>query len=542
VLAILGFYASRLAMPLPLFPSDEAAYLIRAIFPDDVVLRNPFVTSVTNGVHLSVIRAAWTSGGPFIIVDRLANAAAYLGGIVVLWRASVAGLPGRERWGLLLLALGFAYYRFAFSNLAEGLYVGLLALICVATGRWQRTRPWTHALAAGALCAALVLTKPHGLAVVAGLAAVALVDTAQMRDWRTLPGRALLFAAAFFAVGNLIQLGAQEPVPNPLAFFMSPFYSGAIGEHAPAGGWRPALLALQAMAGGAAVLAGPPLVIGLADLARRWRSDRRAFRPTGRDLAFLLLAASLGATLIMATVFAWKVAATESETRRLWGRYFEFFAPLLWLAGAPALARPVSRGVALASGAVVLAGLAALLGALQRGVVLFPWDASVLTAFFAPDPARAPLHWAFPYRSAATAAALLAAGALALRLGAVRTGLALILALSLMSAWLDYRWLAPMVSQRAALYRDIAAMRAALPPEPGTVILLTPDANDGHLGFLLLNARPFVLLGPPSQTPPAAIADAAAVVISGPDTPPGGPWTRVYHGGDLSLWRPAGAP
>jgi len=174
---------------------------------------------------------------------------------------------------------------------------------------------------------------------------------------------------------------------------------------------------------------------------------------------------------------------------------------------------------------------------LQSGVVLFPWDSSVLTAFFAPDPVRAPLVTALPCRAIAATLTLLAAGALALKAPPVRTGLALILALVLLSTWLDAVWTAPMGRARIALAQDVAAIRPQLPAEPAIVVLLSPDENDGHLGFLTLGARPFVTIGPPAQAPAGALTGAEAVVVSGPDAPPGGPWTRVYRGAELSLWR-----
>ncbi len=177
-LAILGFYASRLLMPLPIYASDEGAYLIRAIYPDPMVALNPSVAPVNNGMHLSVIRAVYAMGAPLIVGDRLANAAAYLLGLLLLWRASTVRLPRADQIALLLIAVGFAYYRFAFSNLAEGLFVSVLALLCVATGRWYRTRPLVHALLAGVLAAALVLVKPNGMATIAAMAVLAALDAA----------------------------------------------------------------------------------------------------------------------------------------------------------------------------------------------------------------------------------------------------------------------------------------------------------------------------------------------------------------------------
>jgi hypothetical protein len=116
--------------------------------------------------------------------------------------------------------------------------------------------------------------------------------------------------------------------------------------------------------------------------------------------------------------------------------------------------------------------------------------------------------------------------------------LGLILALGVLSTWLDAVWLAPMVAQRQALDRDIRAIRPALPPEPAPIALLAPDANDGHLGFFLLQARPQVWLGPPGgQAPPGALTGVQAVVVSGPETPPDGPWVRTVQGQELSLFR-----
>jgi hypothetical protein len=541
-MAILGFYGARLGMPLPLFAGDEGAYLIRAIYPPGMVASNPFVLPLNNGVHLSVIRAAYATGGGFIIVDRLANAAAYLAGLGLLWRASTAGSPRHEQIALGLLALAFPYYRFAFSNLAEGLFVGVLVLLCVATGRWYRSRPIVHAVAAGAIGAALVLVKPHGLASLAALLAVAVLDAAAGGGWRRLPLRVLLFGVTFFGVGNLIQWGAEEPASHPLAFFVSDFYGTTLARAPPPGAGALAALSIGSMISAAAVLAGAPVLIGLADLVGRWRVRRGRFVAEGADLVFLLLVLALGATLVMVTVFAVKVAWTPSETRRLWGRYFEFFAPMIWLAAAPALARPIGWPTRLGCAVAMLAGLSGLLASFQAGVVLFPWDSSALSAFFHPDPVRAPLGSGQALRALAALASLAAAVAIGCKMRPAQAGLALTLALAGFSTWLDHVWMAPIVAQRAALERDVQAIAPRLPPQPAPVALLAPDANDGHLAFLRLHARPLVYLGPPGgQVPPGGLTGMRAVVVSGTEIPPDGPWTRTFQGRDLSLFeRPRG--
>ena len=537
-LAILGFYASRLFIPLPIFAGDEAAYLIRAIWPDDIVAADRFVVPLNNGVHLSVIRAVYATGAPFIVGDRLVNGAAYLGGLALIWRAGAARLPRGEQAALGLIAVGFPYYRFAFSNLAEGLFVGVLALLCLVTARWYRSRPIAHAVAAGAIAAALVLVKPNGVAAVAALGAVAVLDAAVSGGWRRLPLRALLFAGVFFTVGNLIQWGAEEPAAHPLAFFVGDFYGDTLAMGAPPHVAAIAALALGSMVSAVALLAGAPILIGLGDLIGRWRARRGSFEAEGIDLVFLLLVLSAAATLVMVTVFVTKIAWTPSETHRLWGRYFEFFVPLLWLAAAPALARPVGARTRWACVAAMLAGLVGLLASFGAGIVLFPWDASALTGFFQPDAVRAPLNATIPYRALAGAASLLAAAAIAWRARPAPAGLGLILALGALSTQLDHAWMGPILLQRAALERDIRAIRTTLPPK-GDIVLLAPDANDGHLAFLRLDARPRVFLGPPGQTPASDMTGAQVVVVAGPETPQGGPWVRTFKGEDLSVFQPA---
>jgi hypothetical protein len=542
VAVILAFYVWRLFVPQPLFAADAGAYLIRALYPDEMVIRNPYVTAIGNGAHLSLIRLAYrvgqVTGGQFMLIDNAINALLYLGGLLAFWRAGARRTGRREQLALLLLTLGFAYYRFVFSNMAEGPYVAALAVVALITLAWWRRRPALHALAAGAACALLVLSKPHGLAVVGALGAVAVVDAAVSGQWTRLPLRAGLFAAAFLAVGNGVQFAAEEPVRHPLLFFMSDFYSGALGVAAPAGAAGLGLQALAITGFAALVLAGPPLALGLAELVGRRRAQGAAFRLAERDVVFLVLAASLAATLAMTAVFELKIAGTPSETYRLWGRYFEFFAPLLWVAAAPAMAARPTRAGSLACAALTLAGLTGLLGLLQRGWIILPWDNAVLTAFFAPDPERAPVPLTVPLRGLATAATLAAAIAYGLRLRPASVGCALLLTLSLLSTWLDQVWLGDTVLQRRALDHDLHAIAAQAPAPPSRIVLITPDANLGHLGFLALKAQPFVVLGDPAAPPAGALEGAAAVVASGAK-PPAGQWTALYRGSELSLWRAA---
>jgi hypothetical protein len=394
-----------------------------------------------------------------------------------------------------------------------------------------------HAVAAGAIAAVLVLVKPNGMAAVAALGALAALDAAASGGWRRLAARVLLFAAVFFAVGNLIQWAAEEPAAHPFSFFVSDAYGRDLAAVTPPDAPALAALALLSMSSALAVLAGAPILIGLADLAGRRRTKRGDFAAEASDLVFLLLLLSAAGTVAMVAIFAFKIAGTPGESGRLWGRYFEFFAPLLWLAAAPALARPIGPRVRWGCAVLMAAGLAGLMVSFSAGIVLFPWDSSILTAFFHLDPVRAPLDFG-PLRLLAAGATAVAAAGLALRMRPAIAGLGMVLALGVLSTWLDAVWVGPMAAQRVALYRDMQAILPVLPPAPAAIVLLAPDANDGHLGFLLLQARPRVWLGPPGgQAPPGALTGVQAVVVSGPETPPDGPWVRTFQGQDLSLFR-----
>jgi hypothetical protein len=539
-LAILGFYVARLAVPLPIYPVDEVVYLVRALYSDPVVAVDPTIAVANDGVHLSIIRAVYELGAPVVLGDRAANVLIYLAGLALIWREGAKRLPRFDQVALGLLLLGFPYYRFAFSNLAEGPFVGTLALICAITVWWGRRRPILHAAVAGALAAVLVLIKANGVATLAALAAMMAWESFESRRWKLLPVRLGLLATAFLVLGNLIQYAADEPVANPITFFVSHGYAANLTVRPPEGAWRSGALEAAAMIFSTAMLAGAPLVAGFRSLFEGAAKRPHPAKADGMSLAFLLLALSLAATIVMVGYFAMQVAGSPTETKRLWGRYFEFFIPLLWATAAPQLARPTERRVAWIYAGVTLTGLAGLLLCLHLWIVLFPWDSGILSAFFKPDPDRAPLALRTPYRALAVASVAFAAAAFALRARSLGAGLGMILALGVLSTALEDTWTRPMIAQHRALDRDLRVIAAAL-PRTGSVVLLTPDANLDHLVFLRLDARPRVYPGALADAPADAVVGAAAVLTTGAQ-PAQGTWTRTFKGEQLSLFRPTSAP
>ena len=538
---VLGFYLNRVFAPLPLYAGDEGAYLIRALYPPEVAAKDPAVPELANGFYFLVVRLVRALSFHYLPWLRLIGLAAYVGGVLLIWRATTPTLAWAERLTFLLLALAFPYYRFVVTALPEGLYVLLLALLAWATAALYRRRPLVHAGLAGLLCAALVLTKPHGLAVVAGLAALFVLEGLAARRLGLAALRLATSGAVFLIAGNAIQALAHQPVASRLRFFMGPFYDAAFSVAPAPGAFGVAALAAAGMASTIAVFAGPPIAAGVLDIAQRRRAGERTAE--GADLVFVLLLLSLAATVAMVTVFAFKVAYSPAETKRIWGRYFEFFVPLLWLAAAPSLARLADRRlVGLASAGTMLAGLTGLYACFQAGVVLYPWDAGALTAFFRPHPERALITVRLPYREIATALTLVAAAALALKMRPGRVGAAYVLALAVVSTQLDDFWIGPMAGTRAEFAAEMRTAGALLPPGPGRgAAVFVKDNNDAHLSFLALDGRLPIRLAAPDGVGAAEAAPYARIVtVRDLAGPPGG--RPIYEGWQLKVWEKAAAP
>jgi hypothetical protein len=542
--AILAYYVDRLFLPQPIYAGDVGAYLINALYSRADAARDPLTPEVADSVFLMGLRALHAISVHDLLWARVASLCAYCGGLIAFHRATTRGLAVRERWAFLLLALAFPYYRFVVAVLPEGAYVAALAAISVATVALYASRPLLHAVAAGALTAVLALIKPHGVTVLAALGGLIALDAVLTRRPAQGALRLVVLGAAFLAVGNAIQLGAGQTIRGPLTFFTGDYYDQALSLSPPPGAAMLGVLAAVSMVSALALFAGPPCTVALAEIAGRWRTERRGLRLRGEDAAVLLLMLAALATVAMVSLYAEKVARDPGETRRLWGRYFEFFAPLLWLAAAPHLvrwARSAGARSRIACAGVMLAGLAGLLLSFRAGIVLFPWDATALTAFFQPDPVRAILGVRLPYRGLAVAASLAAALAIARRAPPWRVAAVYFLALGLLSTWLDHVWVGPVAQKRREFSADVQVAARLMPGGPERNAALVVDNNDAHLSFLGLNGRVqiiYVQAGAP--LPPSALAFDNVMVLS-PAVPPVG-WPCRYRGKQLAVCvRPGGS-
>ena len=542
---VLGFYLQRVAMPQPLYTWDEDGFAIQALFAPEIIARNPFAPAHSNGAFIGLIRIAYAISHDYLPLLRGLNAAFYFGGILIVAGVATRSLPPGRRLAWAAVALAFPYYRFVISGLPEGMYVGVLAALAAATALTYR-RPLAHGLVAGVLAALLVLIKPHGLAVVAALVAVVAIDLLARGGWKPAVLRLAAFAAAFFAVGNAIQWATGQHIASPARFFVEAFYGGTLATSLVPGAIQFAALALFTMASAVALIAGIPLWVGLADILRRWRQDGRRFRLTGDDLLFLLLAIALVATVCMAAIYTAKVASAPTEMKRLWGRYFEFFAPLIWLSASGYIERAESLKTwpsRLVLAAIPLAGLGGLMVSFHAGVVLFPWDAAAMTAFFKNDLARAAFGEAVPYRPLMVAATLLAAVSLALGVRVSRVWLPYTVVLALLSTVFDAAVTGSMVQQRTELNGDVHAAAPALHGRPGGATLaLTSDANDADIVFMGIASHPRVLVDAPPTVPARELAGVQTLITVRVADPPTEVWTRTFKGRQISVFERRPAP
>jgi hypothetical protein len=299
------------------------------------------------------------------------------------------------------------------------------------------------------------------------------------------------------------------------------------------------LLSLFAMASTMTMLSGVPIAIGMADIAGRWWKVRQGFRLQPMDLVFLLLLFALVATLSMVAVFAMKLAGTPGETHRIWGRYFEFFAPLIWLSAAGFIERWQNRrslAGRLGCAAVVLSGLVGLLWSFSRHFVLFPWDATAVTAFFEQDAVRAAFPELAPYRLLAVSSTLLVVLAIAAGARLSRAWLPYVAVLGCLSTTFEVAAVSPMIRQRQELALDLAAAGPRAASVRGPMAALVVDAHDADMAYVGFKARPTILMWTPPNTAPEQLAPFRVLVALRTEPPPAGGWRPIFRGRQVAVF------
>jgi len=543
-LALVIAQLPRAALSLPLYSGDEGSYLIRALY-GALLKADPShaatVADIDNSVFFWIIRGVHMLGGKhYLDLLRVLGGCAYVGGLVLVWRAARPDLNRAEAAGALVLALLYPYYRFVLSALPEGWYVGLLAVIIFLTVRLWRSRPLVHALATGALTAALILIKPHGVAIGAAMCGLIVIDFLfdAQRRLTISAARLGLYVVAFLAVGHLIQFIEGRGPPQGLMFFGHGFYSNIMAVAPSPEAPRIGVVAAFSMTVASMLLAGPPIALGLDRLMARWLAQREGFRFEPRDLMFLLILGGLVATMAMVTGFAVKASAFgASESYRLWGRYFEFFTPLLWIS-AWSYVREAERlpDRRLLAAGVVLAGFVGLSITLKEAITLFPWDAAGLGAFFIPTHRWAGSHFpSYAFAAGAVAAALVL---MLRRAPMLPIWQGLFATLGLISGWQDVAWMSEILPDRAAVVAETGGVLQKTARTNGRIAAFVDDNNLYNNVFLRLEGRPKMILISPTTTVTAAdVAPFSMVLVQKPHALNAPGWMLVQPGGKIQVYQ-----
>ena len=536
------FYANRIFPELPLYAGDEGAYLIRSLLADSVTgnsPNHPALQPVGNSAYIIVIRAIDKLTLHVLPWLRIIGALFYVGGLLLLIRTFCTDLTRPQKVGLVAVALLFPYYRFAFTAMPEGIYVGLICSIIALTALAYRPRPLAHAFIAGILTAVLVLVKPHGLVVALSYGLLVVLETCLRKsNWRLAALRLLAFGVSFIVAGSAIAFIVQGHPEQAVTFFLGNAYSDHLSRTAPADGLWLGALGVGSMVAVLALFAAPPLLAGSWTIAggalRVWR-EGDGFSRDEIALLFTILI-SLG-TVAMVGFFTYKVSAIDGERYRLWGRYFEFLVPILWIVSAPHLQRwlHTSRFSHRAILTTVTLGAAGLVMSLLLGVMLFPWDGTAITAFFFPDTGRWGFAPGFPFGTLAlvsTAALLVAA---IFRLDVYRSWAAYFVALGVLSTAFDDAWVGEIALQRTDMEHELHVALGLMNTDPGRSIVVVHDQNAAHIAYMRLGPDVRIKLAAPGTIGPGDLEGYDWVVIVGREELPR-PWRKPFDGYEVDLY------
>lgn len=523
-------YADRVFLDLPLYAGAESAHLVQALYGKTLAARAdlmPQTGDLGDTLFGLIVRALTYATQNLLPWLRILGAAAYFGGLALVWLSVRPTLDRPAAVGALLLALAYPYYRFAAAALPEGWYVGLLGLAIFATARLYGSRPIAHAALAGALVGAMTLLKPHGLAVGVAFLLLAVVDLLLgRRDPKVFLGRIAMFAVAFLISVNLVHLAAGQAVSAPFSFYLGRRYDALLAGAITPQGWIAGARALVAMTAASVMLASVPALTGLLRVEMRWRwhRDRGRFFLASHEATFLLVllafAATLGLTALLAT-------GENADPSRIWGRQFEAMIPMLWLAAIPFIGefdRAGGRWWRMAMGAAPVVGLAVLAACLLGGATPRAWDAAALSAFGLDKPVIAAL---------AALAIVAAGGATAFGPWPVPTiWLAAFAGLAALSTGLDVNWERSNAASRRAMADELAAATAIVEQRPGGVAVISRDPVSARMVYWRLRARPITILAAPD---PAQLGEIDTVVAVG-SRAPGAEWRASFRGRELTVF------
>jgi len=335
----------NVALESPLMAGDEYAYFAAAqTFPHSAerFISDPHLPRIYSPVFAAYGHALFAAASRPEYLMKALNVLAFAGAVAVfLSLLPVVGgrSPSRLLAALLLLTPISAYTAYFMPESTYGLFFAALAWAMVKV---LPVRPLAGAAMAGATVGAMLLIKPHALALFVAVPLTLAAWTAAPARLRprltTVAAGAGVFAAACYVTLVIVNLLLSPRLElHPLTFVGAVYRPYLSGGSSPAA-WLERQRALAAILAGHLIVLGallsPAAAVAAGQLRRLHRLPAEAAGTAERHLYVLVcFAAAVAITTVgMTTVFTMVAAQSSAiEHLRLHGRYYSFFLPLFFL-------------------------------------------------------------------------------------------------------------------------------------------------------------------------------------------------------------------
>jgi phosphoglycerol transferase len=388
-LAVTLLAAKNISLGSPIMAGDEYAYFaLSREFPalDAIAAYDPTIQRTNNVFYFWIGHALWTQFPDPALAMRLLQSGLYCLMAVVAFRICRCFIG---RWGSLALAAIScitAMSSYSAYFMPETLFQLLFFLLAATLVLVLPFRPMAGAALAGILAALLLLTKPHGVALVVAVLATmlaCLLFPGPFAMSRRRAGAMLLtFAGVTYAAMVAANAGMTHTLPLSPMLFVGSFYQTTVAPPTTLPPWGVLRTVLLGNGVALAMLAGYPLaymacgawVACVRSRPREGRMEDASATARIRRARLALLTVFAAAALCCAAAMTIKYTADigGAEMLRIHGRYYSFAIALCVLAmGCTWAMLPV--GVALPVGTAWLLRIAGVLGIAVLLVVQFWW-------------------------------------------------------------------------------------------------------------------------------------------------------------------------
>jgi phosphoglycerol transferase len=490
LIAATALILHNLNLVVPLISGDEYAYFSQSReFPDlsRIMAYDPSVQQTNNTFYFWLGHLLWENTVDPALAMRVVQSLLYVLNVPILFFICRRFMPPISSAVVALLAAACARSSYSGYFMPETLYAFLFLLLVLVAIRLRQWPRWSAA-ASGFFVAMLLLTKPHGIAIVLAMTVawsftVAFPRLTGISRHHAAAALAVFYGSTYVSLVLMNVLLSGQLLLHPL-FFVGDLYQAVLLKSA--GALPPWLDFVRTATGNLAALGflvGLPLFYGCLYVWRRFRSSS----PPDADFhafIFLLLLTLSVTGFVVAMTINFTAHVGGGEVWRIHGRYYSFVLPLFLILGGAAAFQSDNRYLpnsALRIAALFALALLAMIWNWRTTYTIFPYDfpelfalsawptLSIIHAFFLTAAASYILMIIWPKRGP-----LLYAG--------------LILLLNLTSFKFVSDWQSAHGRQWSALVDQVSAIRKLfLEQHADRGIVIGPDRN--YLAFALFPLR-----------------------------------------------------